>query len=42
MPAVFAPTHVMKLEALPLNATGKVDRQRLRAMLTSGAPGRAT
>jgi len=33
LPAVFVPAHIATLEALPSNATGKVDRPRLKAML---------
>ncbi len=34
MPAVFVPAHVVTLDALPINATGKVDRPRLKQRLT--------
>jgi acyl-coenzyme A synthetase/AMP-(fatty) acid ligase len=30
MPAVFVPTHIVPLDGLPVNATGKVDRRRLK------------
>jgi acyl-CoA synthetase (AMP-forming)/AMP-acid ligase II len=35
MPAVFVPAHIVTLDALPINATGKVDRPRLREMVLS-------
>jgi acyl-CoA synthetase (AMP-forming)/AMP-acid ligase II len=37
MPAVFVPAHVVTLEALPINATGKIDRPRLKEMVLSTA-----
>ena len=33
----FVPAHVVSLEALPITATGKVDRQGLKQMLIAGA-----
>jgi len=33
LPGVFVPAHVVTLEALPINATGKVDRPRLKEIL---------
>jgi len=33
----FVPAHVVPLEALPITATGKVDRQGLKQMLIAGA-----
>jgi acyl-coenzyme A synthetase/AMP-(fatty) acid ligase len=36
MPHVFVPVHVVPMERLPLNATGKVDRPRLKNMLAKG------
>jgi acyl-CoA synthetase (AMP-forming)/AMP-acid ligase II len=33
MPAVFVPAHIVTLDALPINATGKVDRPRLKEMV---------
>jgi acyl-CoA synthetase (AMP-forming)/AMP-acid ligase II len=37
MPAVFVPAHIVTLDALPINATGKVDRPRLKEMVLSAA-----
>jgi acyl-CoA synthetase (AMP-forming)/AMP-acid ligase II len=37
MPTVFVPAHIVTLDALPINATGKVDRPRLKAMVLSAA-----
>ncbi|HWX82890.1 MAG TPA: class I adenylate-forming enzyme family protein [Xanthobacteraceae bacterium] len=37
MPAVFVPAHIVTLDALPINATGKVDRPRLKQMVLSSA-----
>jgi acyl-CoA synthetase (AMP-forming)/AMP-acid ligase II len=37
MPTVFVPAHFVTLDALPINATGKVDRQRLKEMVLSAA-----
>lgn len=36
MPPVFVPAHVVVLDALPINATGKIDRPRLKQMLLDG------
>jgi len=33
MPHVFVPAHVVPMDRLPVNATGKVDRPRLKEML---------
>lgn len=35
LPTVFIPAHIVRIDALPLNATGKVDRARLKEMLLS-------
>lgn len=35
MPHVFIPAHVITLDSLPVNAMGKIDRPRLKSMLTS-------
>jgi acyl-coenzyme A synthetase/AMP-(fatty) acid ligase len=35
MPAVFVPTNIIMVEALPTNATGKIDRQGLKHSLTT-------
>jgi acyl-CoA synthetase (AMP-forming)/AMP-acid ligase II len=37
MPAVFVPRHIAALDALPVGATGKVDRSRLKQMVTNAA-----
>jgi acyl-CoA synthetase (AMP-forming)/AMP-acid ligase II len=37
MPAVFVPAHIVTLDALPINATGKVDRPRLKQMVLNAA-----
>jgi acyl-CoA synthetase (AMP-forming)/AMP-acid ligase II len=37
MPAVIVPAHIVTLDALPTNATGKVDRPRLKQMLCDAA-----
>jgi acyl-CoA synthetase (AMP-forming)/AMP-acid ligase II len=37
VPAVFVPARLVTLPALPMNATGKVDRPRLKDMVLSGA-----
>jgi acyl-CoA synthetase (AMP-forming)/AMP-acid ligase II len=37
LPTVFVPAQIVTLEALPINATGKVDRPRLKPMLLGGA-----
>ena len=42
MPAVFVPTQIVILDALPINATGKVDRRRLRDIATASASGSST
>jgi acyl-coenzyme A synthetase/AMP-(fatty) acid ligase len=34
MPTVFVPAHIVVLDALPVNATGKLDRPGLKRMLT--------
>jgi acyl-CoA synthetase (AMP-forming)/AMP-acid ligase II len=36
MPGVFVPVHVVVLDSLPVNATGKIDRPRLKSMLAGG------
>lgn len=33
LPVVFVPAHMVTLEALPINATGKVDRPRLKEIV---------
>ena len=38
MPAVVVPAHVVTLDALPINTTGKVDRPQLKRMLLDAAP----
>jgi acyl-CoA synthetase (AMP-forming)/AMP-acid ligase II len=38
MPEVFVPAHIVTLDALPINAQGKVDRLRLKTMITGAAP----
>ncbi len=38
MPPAFVPKRVVMLDELPLNATGKVDRQDLKEMLLKAAP----
>lgn len=38
MPLVFVPKHIVPLKALPVNTTGKVDRLRLKEMITGSAP----
>jgi acyl-coenzyme A synthetase/AMP-(fatty) acid ligase len=35
MPAVFVPSNLIAIDALPTNATGKIDRRKLKASLTS-------
>jgi acyl-CoA synthetase (AMP-forming)/AMP-acid ligase II len=37
MPAVFVPARIVTLDALPINATGKVDRPRLKEIALSAA-----
>jgi acyl-coenzyme A synthetase/AMP-(fatty) acid ligase len=37
MPAVFVPANIIMVEALPTNATGKIDRQGLKHSLTTTA-----
>lgn len=37
VPTVFVPAHVVPLDSLPMNATGKVDRPRLKEMLLAAA-----
>lgn len=37
MPEVFVPAHIVALDRLPVNATGKVDRQRLKAAVLGNA-----
>ena len=37
MPAVFVPAHIVTLDALPINATGKVDRPRLKETVLRAA-----
>jgi acyl-coenzyme A synthetase/AMP-(fatty) acid ligase len=37
MPAVFVPSHIVPLERLPINATGKVDRKRLKDQVLGAA-----
>jgi len=37
MPAVFVPAHIVTLDALPINATGKLDRPRLKEMVLRSA-----
>lgn len=37
MPMVFAPAHIVTLDALPVTAMGKVDRPRLKQMLMDAA-----
>jgi len=39
MPAVIVPAHIVTLDALPINATGKVDRPRLKQKLKETATG---
>jgi acyl-CoA synthetase (AMP-forming)/AMP-acid ligase II len=38
MPPVFVPAHVVTLDALPVNDTGKLDRPRLKQMVLGAAP----
>lgn len=33
MPAVFVPTHIVPLERLPMNTTGKLDRRSLKEII---------
>jgi acyl-CoA synthetase (AMP-forming)/AMP-acid ligase II len=35
MPAVFVPSNLIAIDTLPTNATGKIDRRKLKASLTS-------
>ncbi len=37
VPDVFVPSHIVALGALPINATGKVDKKRLQAQLSDAA-----
>ena len=37
IPPEFLPTHFRVLDALPVNTTGKMDRPRLKQMLSAGA-----
>lgn len=37
MPAVFVPSHIVPLDRLPINTTGKVDRKRLQAQVLDAA-----
>lgn len=37
MPAIFVPAHVVVLDALPINAMGKIDRPRLKETVLSSA-----
>ena len=37
MPAIFVPAHIVTLDALPINATGKVDRPRLKEIVLRAA-----
>ncbi len=37
MPSAFVPTHILMVDSLPTNATGKIDRQGLKSALTSTA-----
>ncbi len=41
MPAVFVPAHIMTLDTLPMNATGKLDRSRLKETLIAAAASRS-
>jgi acyl-coenzyme A synthetase/AMP-(fatty) acid ligase len=40
MPLVFVPAHFATLEALPTNATGKIDRPRLKDLVMAAVPPR--
>jgi len=37
MPAIFVPAHIVTLDALPINATGKVDRARVKETVLRAA-----
>jgi acyl-CoA synthetase (AMP-forming)/AMP-acid ligase II len=37
MPAVFVPAHIVTLDTLPINATGKIDRPRLKEKVLKAA-----
>jgi acyl-coenzyme A synthetase/AMP-(fatty) acid ligase len=37
MPSVFVPAHIIMVETLPANATGKIDRRGLKGALTNTA-----
>jgi acyl-coenzyme A synthetase/AMP-(fatty) acid ligase len=37
MPAVFVPSNLIAVDALPTNATGKIDRRKLKASLTGAS-----
>ena len=36
MPIVFVPAHIVAVDALPVNAMGKIDRPRLKTMFANG------
>jgi acyl-coenzyme A synthetase/AMP-(fatty) acid ligase len=38
MPSVFVPAHIIMVDSLPTNATGKIDRQGVKSALTNTAP----
>jgi len=37
MPEVFVPVHIVPLDRLPVNATGKVDRRQLKDTVAAAA-----